>query len=411
MQAQARTWTDISGRTLEAEMLGVEMDRVVVLMPGRTRASIPVANLSANDQTWVKTWAEGKTPEALLPPPVWPETVQQPEVHLTEAKDSGTKFIFRSPHYEFSCDDQVSVSVMTDFATVAEGTVRLLEALPIHWPRADGKTFHARIFTSRNGYQEAGGPAGSSGVYITGNISGEGVLLVPFQSLGIEKFNGRNTKSFGYKDTVMIHEMVHQATGGLLFLMPRWVAEGLAEYGAHMTYRNGVFYFTERDRQLALRNRLEYYDRLSKDIIAKNPEAAGNLPAAWIMTPSELMSRPERDWNTANRARGAQIQLHRMYLSSMYLVYYFMHFADNGEARRIRVYFDRLTAASRYFASRGREGFLPSDAPVNVSGQGGLAMPDLEQYFLKELIGDQPISSLDADFRKRFATLGIRVSE
>ena len=34
-----------------------------------------------------------------------------------------------------------------------------------------------------------------------------------------------------------------------------------------------------------------------------------------------------------------------MYLSSMFLMYYFMHFADNDEARRIRVYFDHLAEA------------------------------------------------------------------
>ena len=60
MQAHARTWTDVSGRTVEAEILGVEQDKVVVQMAGRARGAIPMATLSANDQAWVKTWAEGK---------------------------------------------------------------------------------------------------------------------------------------------------------------------------------------------------------------------------------------------------------------------------------------------------------------------------------------------------------------
>ena len=399
--AEARLWTGTNGLTVEAEMLGLESGKVIVQLPNRTRAGFTVSNLSPSDQAWVQAWTAAKSPTEVLPLPLWPDAVQQPEIHVKKAPPSGGDFVFQSPHYEFICDTQVSESVMNDFATVAEGTVRLLESLPIHWPSAEGRTFHARILQNRARYQKFGGPQGSSGVYITGDVSGEGLLLVPFESLGIEKFAGQNTKSYGYSATVLIHEMVHQATGSVLVLTPRWVAEGMAEYGANMTYRNGVFYFTERDRVLALHKHLEFYDNMAREIIAKHPESAARLPASWVMHPSDLIKKPESSWNTAARSRSAQIELHRMYISSMFLMYYFLHFADNGEARHIRVYFDHLAEVSKSLQS----------TRLQINQKTEQTLEGIRTEAIAYLLGTQPLQDLDADFHRRFAALGFRIGE
>ena len=402
----AREWTSSSGRSVQAEMLGMELGKIVLQLPDKRRAIMPPDQLSDADRAWVQEWAKGKTDITKLPPPVWPESIQQREIHVQALARDEHGWVFKSPHYDFTCDAEVSTSVMNDFATVAEGCSLLMESLPIHFPRAEGRTFFARIFQNREGYARAGGPAGSGGVFITADINGGGVLLVPFESLGIEQFAGRNTKSYDYKATVLIHEMVHQATAELLVLMPKWVSEGLAEYGANMTYRSGVFYLGERDRQQSLRRRLEHYQQLTRTDQAKNNIAA--LPKSWIMLPSQLMAKSEADWSTAITGRHAQIELHRMYLSSMFLMYYFMHIADHGEARRLRVYFDDIAEVSRFLRSDGRQGKLPPDITRNGPR---LSLESIRRHFTAHLLEPDGADAIDRDFVQRFTAMGIRLSE
>src|SRR3569623_1295001 len=122
----ARDWADSTGRKLEGEMLGVERGCAVVALPSKQRAYLPLEKLSMVDQAWVRMWTDGKTTAQQLPTPLWPAMVQQPEIKLRGGASKKGGFEFHSPHYEFDCDAEVSASVMTDFATVAEGTIRLL---------------------------------------------------------------------------------------------------------------------------------------------------------------------------------------------------------------------------------------------------------------------------------------------
>ena len=392
---------------IQAEILGIELGKVVVQFPDKRRAALPTGLLSETDRVWVEQWSQGKSPEQKLPPPVWPEAVKQPEIHVKTMAKEDRGWIFKSPHYDFTCDAEISVSVMNDFATVSEGCSLLMESLPIHFPRSEGKTFYARIFQNREGYARAGGPNGSGGVFMTADISGGGVLLVPFESLGIEQFGGRNTKGYDYKATVLIHEMVHQATAELLLVMPKWVSEGLAEYGANMTYRSGVFYLGERERLQSLRHRLETYEQLGRDLAARVPNGAASLPKSWVMKPSELMAKSDGAWNTAIGGRSAQMQLHRMYLSSMFLMYYFMHMADHGEARRLRVYFDDIAEVSKFLRTNGREGILPTA----LRARPRLTLEAIRTHFTSQLVKPETPEALDKDFLQRFATAGFRITE
>ncbi len=414
----AREWTDSAGRKIEAEILGIEQRNTVVILIGKQRAALPAAKLSATDQAWLKEWAKDKSPAQQLPLPVWPETVLQPEIKLTGGKSKDGKFVFHSTHYDFDCDAEVSASVINDFATVAEGTLRLITSLPLHFPPMEGRTFGARICQSRSAYERAGGPPGSAGVFIMGNMSGQGVLLVPFESLGIEQFAGHNTKSYNYHSTVLIHEMAHQTTAELLPLMPKWVAEGLAEYAGNMIYRNGVFYLGARDRLQALHTRLDTYDKLTREQDAQvmaspsnkppssNTPAPIRLPEGWIMRPSELVKKTDRDWSTNVNSRAAHVQLHRMYLSSMFLVHYYLHLADNGEARRIRLYFDELATDSAWFRTQGRNGepppsYLRSDTSIE----------EIRRHYARHLYKSDDLDALDADFRAKYIALGFRIPE
>jgi hypothetical protein len=414
----AREWNDAAGRKLEGDMLGIEKDCAVVQLPNKQRACLPLAQLSPADQAWTLEWARDKSPSQRLPLPLWRETVQQPEIKLGNGARRDGGFVFTSPHYEFTCDAEVSASVMNDFATVAEGTVRLLYSLPLQLGPLDGRTYTARICRSRATYERAGGLPGSAGVFITASMSGEGLLLVPFESLGIEQFAGKNTKGYDYRATVLIHEMAHQVVGELLPLMPKWVAEGLAEYSGNMTYRNGVFFLGPRDRTQMLRQRLDFYDRLTREqetrVMASPSSKPGSggappsarLPESWIMRPGELLRQPEGAWATNVGGRAGQIQLHQMYLSSMFLMHYFLHLADNGEARRIRLYFEKMAHDAAWFRTMGRDGSPPPEFITRRT-----SMEDIRDHYLKVLVTPDQLAALDADFRAKYIGLGFRIPE
>ncbi len=397
--AFAREWKDAtSGRSVEAELLGIEQGTVIVKLASKARFGLPIERLSDIDRAFLKDWATGKSPAQLLPSPWWPPMVQQPQINVKGGPQADGSFTFRSEHYEFHCDAEVSVSVMNDFATVAEGTIRLLYSLPVAYPPLEGKTFQARIVSSEQNYMRAGGPGGSAGVFIMSAMSGEGVLLVPFQSLGIERFLGRNTKSYDYDATVLIHEMTHQVTGELLPLMPRWLSEGVAEYAASMPYRNGVFQLGERERILALRQRLEFYQQLSRS-------GGVNPGPGWILRPSELVNMSDAAWMTGNASRQAQVTLHKLYLSSMFLMHYFLHYADHGDARRIRLYFHSLNDAALYIRSRGEQGAIPAA----LESRHRVTVDEVRTFFLRQLFTPEELSALDEEFRAKFTELGFRL--
>ncbi len=60
---QARTWTDIQGRTLEADMLTADTGSVMVLMTSGRQFKLPLSKLSQQDQDYVKKWLEAKAAE------------------------------------------------------------------------------------------------------------------------------------------------------------------------------------------------------------------------------------------------------------------------------------------------------------------------------------------------------------
>ncbi|MCE9518265.1 MAG: hypothetical protein K8R87_01655, partial [Verrucomicrobia bacterium] len=221
-----------------------------------------------------------------------------------------------------------------------------------------------------------------------------------------------------YHATVLIHEMTHQVTAELLQLMPKWVAEGLAEYAGNMTYRNGVFYLGPRDRVQALRQRLDFYDKLTRDqetrVMASpstkfnnnNSPAATRLPESWIMRPSALIKKSETAWATNAGGRASMIQLHQMYLSSMFLMHYFLHIADNGDARRIRLYFEGMAQDAAWFRTMGKNGSPPPDYITRRT-----SLEEIRDHYLKVLVTPDQLDALDADFRAKYIALGFRIPE
>jgi hypothetical protein len=180
--------------------------------------------------------------------------------------------------------------------------------------------------------------------------------------------------------------------------MPRWLSEGLAEYAAYMPYRNGVFQLGERERMLALRQRLELYQQLTRN-------AGVNAGSTWVLKPSQVMNMSDTAWMTSNPSRQAQLTLHKLYLSSMFLVHYFLHYADHGDARHIRMYFHAVNDAALYIKTHGEKGAVPPQ----LEEQRNITIDDVRAFFLRRLITPDELATLDEEFRAKFTELGFRL--
>jgi hypothetical protein len=118
-----------------------------------------------------------------------------------------------------------------------------------------------------------------------------------------------------------------------------------------------------------------------------------------------VINMSDNAWMTANRSRQAQITLHKLYLSSMFLLHYFLHYADNGDARRIRLYFHALNDAALYIRTRGEQGAVPA----SLESRRRVTLDDVRAFFLNELVTPEELSALDGEFYAKFTGLGFRL--
>ena len=274
-EVSAREWRHTDGRTITAALLGVERGSAVLRMAGNQRTEVPLSNLSESDRQWIETWKRDRTPEEALPPVNWPRVVTRPLPSIEGPVIEGTDFIFRTPHYQFVGDAELSIAAVQDFATVAEATWSLLRTWPLRAPDTGSTPLTARIYRDRDAYERAGGPPDSAGVF-TGRFGRRGVLLVPFESIGIEAFQGHFTKSAAYRPRVLVHEMTHQIYAPVIRFLPLWLNEGLAEYVALIPYQNGTFRLDRDSMRHALAQRLADYKR--RDPGSHGPFASSQTP-------------------------------------------------------------------------------------------------------------------------------------
>jgi hypothetical protein len=143
---------------------------------------------------------------------------------------------------------------------------------------------------------------------------------------------------------------------------------------------------------------MEFYQQLSRKF-------GVNVGSSWVLKPSELITMPDAAWSTAVRSHEQQFMLHKLYLSSMLLMHYFLHYADNGDARRIRLYFHTLNDAATYIRTDGEQGAVPSA----LEGRRDLSLEDVRGFFLRQLFSPQALPQLDREFHAKFTELGFRL--
>lgn len=143
--AEVRSWTDIQDRRIEASLLRVEDQTVILKLNDGREIPYPLAKLSAEDRNYVeetrsrltaekpggKTDDTGKTLNFDAP---WPQLVKfsdDPEINTVEETAGEKRFIYESANYRYVCDVRLAKSVVKGFAVLFEATRLYCRSLPL----------------------------------------------------------------------------------------------------------------------------------------------------------------------------------------------------------------------------------------------------------------------------------------
>lgn len=246
--AEARTWTDVKGRQIEAEILGKTANSVTVLLKGK-QTQIPLSKLSEQDREFVKNWEQPAAEESSnnadldkLFEKQWPKLVSvNLDIEITEETGENESYVYQSPHYEFISDAKLSKVPVKRFSVLFEATRQYVQELPYANLKSyqTGERYKVYLFESLHSYVEAGGPPGSAGVY----IPNKDIIMVPFQSLGLIKRGSSWAIDYDRTNKTLPHEITHQITDREYYApgASGWFSEGFAEYVAVTPYRSGKF--------------------------------------------------------------------------------------------------------------------------------------------------------------------------
>ena len=267
----------------------------------------------------------------LVLPPDWPRSValrSTPNVmKLERTSEAGHEFAAQTEHYEFQSDTDVGADVVRELSRVFEATYELNSLLPLRLHPAPEKgraRFIARLFSKDRDYFAAGGMPGSAGTY----SRDQACILVPISSVGVKMVNGRMQTERTESTQTLIHEITHQMMNAWLPLIPRWYAEGSADYIAMADYVHGRFILNQ------IEDRLRRYLRMR-----------GQQTDTFIMLrPAELMALDAKTWSQALASNAESAS--QNYASATLLTFYFYHLDGNGDGAGMLKYLRALERGS-----------------------------------------------------------------
>lgn len=329
-KAETRVWTSEDGRQLRASLVSADdTDAILKLESGR-EAKVPLSRLCEMDRAYVLAKYErgqafdfGKLPE---------ETQLPREIDV-----SGGPRVFRTTHFEFTTDQEVSKAFIAEAARVYEGTYLAVSRLPhgIELTPPSGMTHFRGRFINDREFNEfaAEKTAVIPGQRVVGlYLTREKELLVPYSSLGARLNGSRMTLRKSSDTSTLIHEIVHQVMHDWLPLMPTWFAEGTAEYLAAVPYQNGRFEFRNAER--GLKERLEEQHAMERNTIFRvrppgyflqgfeNREESRNVTSALNeANEGSLASQGGTGLPARDQWTGSVDE----YRDAMLLIYFFMH--------------------------------------------------------------------------------------
>ncbi len=340
--AGARTWTDAQNRKVEADLVRVDGENVILKMKDGREIPFPLAKLSQPDRDFLAALpaekpenmpkgGEGEDNEpvgrTLNFDAPWPDRVTfngDPEVKvITESADE-KQFIYESANYRYVCDARLSITVVRGFALMFEATNLFCATVPLALnggSSAKGK-HQILLFEKKEDYVKAGGPPSSAGVF----IGGRNVVMVPLESLGVKPVGSGYMLERDKSSKTLPHELAHQLTPRYYYAEGArgWFSEGIAEYIAVTPYRAGSFGVRNNFRDI-----VQYVTGYGED--GRGGRALTTkikLPKlkAWMLQPYDKFT----DTPQIN------------YGSALLITTYFLHLDGNKDGARLKTFLKAL---------------------------------------------------------------------
>ncbi len=330
--AEVRAWTNVHGRTFEAEFVRIDgANAIFAFETGRT-FSTPLADLSAADRQNLSRVRSA--PADVAPAPTnfghaWPREIRvdgasQSRVISEDAKKG--RYVYESPNYRFTCDARLTSDVLRNFAMMFETTHKYATAIPLslHGAPRQGR-LDVLLFESKAGYVRAGGIPGSAGCFVPST----GMVMVPMESLGLVRTSTGFSLDTSRRNKVLVHELAHQLTPRAYMQSSRngWLIEGVAEYIACTPYTWGYFRLDPHGNAALAYVTAYGEDRISGRALGKKLQAP------------RLRHFLQMEYSDFAGA-GANFN----YGFSLLLVHYFLHMEGGGRSMRITAYLKGLRA-------------------------------------------------------------------
>lgn len=331
---ESRSWTDLQDRKIEATLLQVDGQNVILQLKDGRKIPYPLAKLSASDGQYVEQarsqLAEGKNAAAgdlLNFDAPWPDHVkfsQDPEINTVEENAEKKNFVYESANYRYLCDARLGKSVVKGFAVMFEATLLYCRSLPLAidgGEKVDGK-YQIQLFEQQDDYIKAGGMPGSAGVFIRSRK----VVLAPVSSLGVKPVGSGYMLDREKSSKTLPHELTHQLTPDAYFEKGAlgWFSEGIAEHVANTPYRSGDYNVRGNQKDI-IENTTGYG---AKD---RGGRALGNK-----ISLSDLKKFMLQDY--ASFFEEGQLN----YGCGLLLTNYFLHMDGAGDGKRIKTYLKAL---------------------------------------------------------------------
>ncbi len=333
--AEMRFWTDIQDRKVEARMVGLKGDAVILQLKDGRELPYPLVKLSEADVAYAKNQsqedtaeksAETERPDTNFDAP-WPDRIKfsdDPEIVVVEEDAEKKRFVYTSAHYRYICDVRLSKSVVKGFAVMFEATYLFCRTLPlaIDGGEKSGGKNEILLYEKFEDYVEAGGPPSSAGVF----MGGKGVVMVPLTSLGVRPVGSGYMLDRDKSSKTLPHELAHQLTPTAYFRTAAkgWFSEGLAEYVAVTPYRSGAFSVRNNHRDI-----VDYVTEYgSKDMGGRALGKEITLPDLKTFMLQSYSSFLEE----------AQLN----YGVGLLITYYFLQMDGDGDAKRIKDFLKAL---------------------------------------------------------------------
>ncbi len=331
---EVRTWMDVQNRSIEARMLRLDGESVMLELKDGRKVSLAIAKLSPADADYARSQAADPPGATVAPSAValnfsapWPEHIkfgEDPGVTTVEEHADKKRFVYESTHYRYTSDVRLAQSVVRGFAVMFEATYLFCRSLPLALDGGeptDGK-LQILLFEKFEDYVAAGGPRDTAGVFIGNQAS----VLVPLSSLGVRAVGSGYMLDRDKSSKTLPHELTHQLTPDRYFAPAArgWFTEGLAEYVAVTPYRSGGFNI-----------RSNHSDIVAYTTSYGTKSSGGRALGKEIQIPN-LKAFMLQDY--AKFRDAAQLN----YGCSLLLTYYFLQMDGEGDGKRIKEFLKGL---------------------------------------------------------------------